>query len=1130
MKLKLIKTLILPGLFITGISQSLQAQIVKTEPNFFEIKKKADRYFKDEIRELNYKNRRSKMSTFEAENDEGMDGYFIYKRWENFWGKRVFSDGSFPAPDAAYLNFQAWKKKYNPTGVLNSGNWVAKGPDKPISGTNLKSGVGRINGMCVNPLNVNTIYACAPTGGIWKSTTGGKNFTTTTDELASIGFATMVVDYTDSNIVYAASGQNDLSPIATIVCYSLGVLKSTDGGLTYNPTGLTWAKSKMRQALKIVMDPIDHNVLLVTTDVGIFRTTDAGVNWTLTIAGSCRDIEFQPGNSNVVYATSSGSMLRSTDNGVTWATITNGLPSASTIDRLALAVTPANSNYVYAMAANKFSNSTNVFNGMYRSTDAGLTFTLQATQPNLCGRAVTGNDPAVGEPWYVLAICADPTDAEHIITGAVNVWESFDGGVTYSLNAHWSDNSGNYNYVHADIHFLDFVGNTLFCGSDGGLWKSNNFGNTWLDISDGMEITQFYRLGTSEINDTLIFAGAQDNGSFRLKGPWQKVYGGDGFEQAVSPVNANIVFSESQYNNIGRSLNGGASYSSITAGLSGNGDWNAPFLVNNTGVLYVGRQDVFKSTNNGSTYTKLTNGGMGILTDMAICKSAQSVMYATNGSAVYRINLDNGAVTTLGSVSGYKSYVAVDDNDSNKVYVTISEFTTGNKVFKSTDGGLNWTNISGNLPNIPAISIALQNDSLEGVYVGTDQGIFYRNKNFTNWQLFNDGLPNVVIDELEITYSAGKIRAATWGRGLWESDLYQTTAPVAAFTQNRTAVCPNQTVTFTDISSDGPTSSVWTFPGGVPATATGNPVTVNYPTIGVYDVTLVSGNASGSGSVTTTQLINVGLNQQLLPMQEGFESSTIPLGWSIENSSGDPSAWQLANVGSYSASAHSYVCLNFETVILGTVFNLLTQNYDLTTISNPELKFDVAYAKRTPSINDSLKVDVSLDCGDTWTSIYSKGGNSLKTTNTYYPGTSFIPAATQWRTEVLSLAAFAAQPQIMLRFRDISAKGNNIYIDNINIDIPAGINDSKFNAANVSMVPNPVTDISILTVNQLQNNSSDFQLQLFNVLGEKVKTILPSTTAKLTFEIKKTDLSSGIYIYKIVENNKAKFNGKFIVD
>jgi hypothetical protein len=323
---------------------------------------------------------------------------------------------------------------------------------------------------------------------------------------------------------------------------------------------------------------------------------------------------------------------------------------------------------------------------------------------------------------------------------------------------------------------------------------------------------------------------------------------------------------------------------------------------------------------------------------------------------------------------------------------------------------------------------------------------------------------------------------------------------------------------------------VWTFPGGNPSSATGNPVTINYPTIGVYDVTLVSGNAAGTNSKTTTQLINVGLNQlPALPLMEGFETGAIPQGWSVENLSGDNAAWQLANVGSYNASAHSYVCLNFETVTNGTTTDLITQNYNLTTLSNPELKFDVAYAKRTPSINDSLKVDISLDCGDTWTTIYSKGGSSLKTTNTYYAGTSFVPTATQWRTDIVSLAAFASQTAVMLRFRDISAKGNNIYLDNINIDIPAGLNDHQFSATDVSIVPNPVKDISILTVNQLLNNKGDYQLQIFNVLGEKVKTILPSTTSTLTFEIKKADFNTGIYIYKIVENNKSKFNGKFIV-
>ncbi|MBC7776607.1 MAG: PKD domain-containing protein [Phycisphaerae bacterium] len=1121
MKSKLITSAFLFLFSLNCFSQSWIKEMQKPEPNFFSIKKKADSYFKDEIRKLNYQNKHAKLNAKIADDDEGVEGYGIYKRWETFWQPRVNADGSFPDPDAVYYNMQAWRQKNAQNTLHTQGTWQPLGPFNTVTGNNQGAGVGRINGMAVNPLNENEIYACAPTGGIWKSPSGGNNFSTTTDELAAIGFTSIVVDYTDPNIIYAGSGEGDGQ---ILVSYSLGVLKSTDGGLTYHSTGLDWKKKNVRQTQKIVMDPLDHNVLIVTTNIGIFRTTDAGANWVLAKPGQTRDIEFQPGNNNVVYATSDKAMYRSTDNGITWATITAGLPDPNSINRLSLAVTPANPNYVYAIAGD---GSTSGFYGMYRSEDAGLTFSLRANQPNLLSGDTDGADIG-GFSWYTLAIAVDPTDADHVFTGGINVWESFDGGINYILNAHWYEN--NYNYVHADIHFLDFIGNTLFCGSDGGLWKSTDFGFSWIDLSGGMQISQFYRLAGSEINNSLVYTGSQDNGSFRYNGSWKKVYGGDGMEQAISPINTNIVFSESQNNGLSRSTNGGNSYVEITNGLTGVADWNTPFLLNASGVLYVGRQDIFKSVNNGSSYTKVTDGGLGVLKYMAICKTAQNVMYGTDGGSVYKINLANGNVANISSgLPGPISHVAVSDNDSNKVYVTISGFST-NKVFRSIDGGLNWANISGNLPNIPAVSIAVQNDSLEGIYLGTDAGVFYRNNNFTNWQSFMNGLPNVVIDELEINYNAGKIRAATYGRGLWESDLYVTSPPIADFTEDRTMICPGQTVTFTDVSSEGPTSNTWTFPGGTPSSATGSIVTVTYPTAGVYDASLTAGNAAGTNSTTKTQHINVTYNQQSLPLVEGFETGTIPAGWEVLNPDNDLSAWQLANVGGYDASAHSYVSQNFDAADKGVFTILLTQNYDLTTLSNLNLVFDVAYAKKSVTLNDSLRVEISTDCGDSWTTIYKKGGNALRTTNTFYPNSRFVPLASHWRTETVSLAAFASQPQVLFGFKNVTGTGNNIYVDNINIDMSTGINDVGISNTTVSLSPNPVNDVSILTVNTTTKNRDNFQLQVYNVLGEKIKTILPASKSALTFQIKKDDFSKGVYFYHLIENRRFHCAGKFVVD
>ncbi|HQV00755.1 MAG TPA: glycosyl hydrolase, partial [Bacteroidia bacterium] len=619
----------------------------------------------------------------------------------------------------------AWRKN-NGNNIQSSGNWSPVGPFVVAPGNGWSPGIGRINGVAVNPLNSNVIYAGAPAGGLWKSNTGGNNFTTTTDHLPAIGFNSIAIDYVDTNIVYALSGDGDAGDT-----YSLGLLKSMDGGATWNVTGLNWNTINARLGHKVLIDPTDRNIIFVCTNNGIFRSNDAAASFTLVQGGNIFDMEFKPGNSNEMYAVGASSFYKSTNNGVSFSIVTNGLPAPLAANRFAIAVTPANNNYVYLIAG---AASNSGFLGLWLSTDAGNTFNFITNTPNVMGWDMDGTDNG-GQSWYTLTIAADPLNAAHIITGGVNVWESFDGGNSFNINAHWVINS--QSYVHADIHFLDYINGNLYAGTDGGLFKWDQSALTWLDLSQGLQVSQFYRLATSATDPNFILAGAQDNGSISIiNGNSEQWLGADGFEQAINPLNNNIIYGEAQYGGIYRSMDKGATSNYISGGISGSSDWDTPFLLNNIGHLFVGYEDIWRSTNNGNTFSNITNTGLGVLKYMDICESNQSVMYATNGQNVFKIDLNNGSVTDVtNGLAGTKSYIAVSDIDPNIVYATIGGFTAGAKVFKSTNGGLTWTNISGNLPNIPFNTIIEDTTSSQGVYVGSESGVFYTNNILGNWQL-----------------------------------------------------------------------------------------------------------------------------------------------------------------------------------------------------------------------------------------------------------------------------------------------------------------------------------------------------------------------------------------------------------
>ncbi|MFM8489896.1 MAG: WD40/YVTN/BNR-like repeat-containing protein, partial [Bacteroidota bacterium] len=300
----------------------------------------------------------------------------------------------------------------------------------------------------------------------------------------------------------------------------------------------------------------------------------------------------------------------------------------------------------------------------------------------------------------------------------------------------------------------------------------------WTHLTNGMQISQMYRLGVSQTTNAVI-AGLQDNGT-KLRsanGTWTDELGGDGMECAIDYSNAQYMYGELYYGDFFRSSNGGTSWTDINpGGQDGTGAWVTPYIIssNNPATLYIGYNDVYKTTDRGNTWTAIsTSLSTSDLTVLADAPSDANVIYAGRSSALYRtINGGtNWATMTIPAGAGNLTYLCVSPTDANVIYATMSNYTAGSKVYKSTNGGTSWTNISGTLPNVPANCIIYQKGSPEGLYVGMDVGVYYRD-NITNaWALVGTGLPNVIVEELEIKYDTGKLRAATYGRGLWETDI-----------------------------------------------------------------------------------------------------------------------------------------------------------------------------------------------------------------------------------------------------------------------------------------------------------------------------------------------------------------------
>jgi len=757
-------------------------------------------------------------------------GFKAFKRWEKYWDQRVFPDGSFPPANLVQKNWELYQVEKSLSALIPGSSWTSLGPNSSSGGY---AGIGRINRITLHPTNTNIIFACTAGGGLWKTTNGGSSWVPLTDNLASIGISGLVINPADPNMMYLATGDGDGADT-----YSYGVLKSTDGGLTWSPTGLTFGTGTV--IYKLQQHATDPNILLAGTNGGLYRTANGGTSWTKVVAsGQFYDIETL--SSTNMVAVTKGGFYRSTDGGATWVLVT----TIASTGRIALAVSPSSPDFVAALV----SNTSNGFKGFYASTDGGLTYTLRSSTPNLMGWETNGSD-AGGQAWYDLCIAVSPSDVNQIIVGGVNTWKSTNGGVSWSIMTNWYQTS-TLPAMHADQHDLIFQNSTtIYAANDGGIYRSTNNGVSWTDLTNGMAISQLYRASTAQ-TDTRVIAGLQDNGT-KLRsttGTWSDEIGGDGMDCAIDPSNASYMYGTLYYGDIQRSTNGGTSWTSITPATGTDGAWVSPVLLDpvNPATIYLGYTDLMKSTDRGTTWSKITSGQTGgsFISNIAVAPSDPLVIYISWGTAMAKtVNGGTNWTTITSPVSSSISSLLVDPANPNNLYVTYSNFTSGSKVYYSNNGGTSWTNISGTLPNIPANKIIYQSGSNGALYLGMDVGIYYRDNTQTDWSLYNSGLPNVEIFDLEIRYSDKKLIAATYGRGLWESPLYAGTPLSVPVVSSFTPVSATKgnTVTISGSNFTGATSVSF---GGVAASS--------FTVVNPGSITAVVGNGnSGNVSVTNT--------------------------------------------------------------------------------------------------------------------------------------------------------------------------------------------------------------------------------------------------------------------------------------
>jgi len=715
-------------------------------------------------------------------NKERENGLEKFKRWE-YYMEGVVDPITRTFPNKTGMQVVREHKKTNSEVYANTpkaSNWSSLGPFETDGGY---AGIGRINCIAFHPVNNNIWWVGAASGGLWVTTTNGASWECLTDDNGVLAVSDIIIptDFEISQTIYIATGDRDAGDNN-----SIGVLKSTNNGATWNETGLNYTINQGRRVNRLLLDPNDNNTIIAATNVGVYKTNDGGATWNNQLSTqSFTDMEFKPGDYNTLYGSRGTGIWKTNDGGENWQQVI-----AYSQQRTEIAVTPANPEIVYAIV----SNSSSGLYGVYKSTNSGDSFEQVAgSNPNMLGWS-DGNDSG-GQGWYDLCIAVSPTNADIVLIGGINTWRSMNGGNTWNMVNHWYGGFG-VQAVHADKHTLVYRNDgVLFEGNDGGIYISPNDGTVWTDKTSGMRISQMYKLGCSATVPNEVITGLQDNGSKLLtNNDWWDVYGGDGMECLIDYSNVNIQYATIYYGQIFRTMNHWGNSTEIYP--RNDGAWVTPYIIHPTDpqILYAGYNDLYKTVNRGNTWAQISNvNTSNKLRNIAICETDPNVIYMADESSIWKTTDGGNNWSKVRSSSSITS-LCVKNNDPNTVWHTRGGYNA-TSVFKSADGGTTWDNISSGLPNLPIYSIVYNKleEGLEQLYVGSEVGIYYK-KGDSDWVAYNNGLPNVKIGEIEIYYNiqnpeASRLRAATYGRGLWESPIYIISEPIGGTITGKSKIC-----------------------------------------------------------------------------------------------------------------------------------------------------------------------------------------------------------------------------------------------------------------------------------------------------------------------------------------------------
>jgi len=684
---------------------------------------------------------------------------------------------------------------------------------------------GRIADLSVNPNNHSEYYVAVASGHIWKTTNNGTTWNPIFENYGAYSIGCLMMDPNNTNVLWAGTGENNHQ---RALGYGNGVYKTEDGGASWTNMGL----KESRQIGMIAIDPRDSDVVYVAAegsawgpggDRGLYKTIDGGQNWEKVLEISentgINNVVLDPMNPDIIYATAEqrrrrnfgkigggpeSGLHKSTDGGKTWKKLSKGLPGGH-VGGMGIAISPLDRNIIYVIVEAQKGKG-----GFFRSTNRGASFQKMS------------DHSASGQ--YYNEIYIDPQDVNTVYSVETISKVSNDAGKT------WRSIGNNNRHVDDHALWVDPQDSKHFMiGSDGGLYESFDGGKKYI-FKSNLPVTQFYRVAVDNTEPFYwVYGGTQDNNSFGgpnqntsgrgvSAGEWKTTLGGDGFWQAVDPINPDIVYSEYQYGNIYRYDRKSGEKIFVKPQpqkdeFTHRWNWDAPmFLSTHSGhALYMAANKVFKSTDRGNTWKTisedltrnedrnqftmmdkywpsdavvkdLSTSQWGTIVAMAESPVKEGLLYVGTDDGLIQISDDDGeSWTKVSAFPGVPEYTYVSDIepskfDENVVYASFNNTKSDDfkpYILKSSDKGRSWTSISNNLPDNGNVHTIAQDFVKEDLlFVGTEFAFFFSVDGGQEWKKLSSGMPDVAVRDIAIQQKENDLAIATFGRGFYILDDY----------------------------------------------------------------------------------------------------------------------------------------------------------------------------------------------------------------------------------------------------------------------------------------------------------------------------------------------------------------------